>query len=38
MLPPFELAKDHFYYGQWQKGQKCGIGKLYFPDKSAYFG
>ena len=38
VLPPFELYKDCFYFGQWKDGQKHGIGKLYFPDHSAYWG
>lgn len=37
-LPPFELAKNFYYYGQWFKGQRNGIGRLYFPDKCAYYG
>lgn len=38
VLPPFELYKDCFYFGEWSQGQKHGYGKLYFPDKSAYSG
>ena len=38
VLGPYELGKDFYYYGQWFRGQRHGIGKLYFPDKSAYYG
>ena len=32
------MYKDCFYVGQWREGQKNGLGKLYFPDSSAYSG
>jgi len=35
---PFELYKDCYYVGQWREGQKNGLGKLFFPDGSAYSG
>lgn len=38
VLPPYELYKDCYYFGQWSQGQKHGYGKIYFPDKSAYSG
>ncbi len=37
-LGPFELSKDFYYIGQWLEGSQNGLGKLYFPDKSVYYG
>lgn len=38
LLGPFEIAKDFYYFGQWREGQRHGVGKLFFPDKSYYYG
>ena len=38
VLRPYEIYKDCFYFGQWRDGLRHGLGKLYFPDHSAYSG